>query len=42
VTACPTSSTTCVDNCMSLYPGGTTPLANYEVCTLTSCESSCS
>jgi len=41
VSNCPTSSTTCIDSCMSSFPGGTTMLANYDACTLTTCGSSC-
>jgi hypothetical protein len=41
VSNCPTSSSTCIDNCMSAFPGGTTLLANYDVCTIGSCENSC-
>jgi len=42
VSNCSTSSSTCIDNCMSAFPGGTTLLINYDACTLGSCDSSCS
>jgi hypothetical protein len=41
VSNCSTSSSTCIDNCTSAYPGGTTLLADYDVCTLGTCGSSC-
>lgn len=39
--SCSSSSTTCDDNCTSSYPGGTTQLTDFEVCSLTSCYSEC-